>query len=149
MLLTGRRSRKRQEMKRAIVVMTGVMLLSSGLSAAAKEERITGYVKSIDSQARKITLSDDATFPLNPDADTSWLQPGMKVDLICQYDALGVVGCGVGFASLSKDLNQETNEQDTNTGTGFSADTGYATPDTLLPDTRTQRLRHLIPEIDK
>lgn len=136
-------------MKRAIAVTIGVLLLSASLSAAAKEERITGYVKSIDSEARKITLSDNATFPLNPDADISWLQPGMKVDLICQYDAIGVVGCGVGFASLSKDLNQDTNEPSGGSGTGFSADTGYESPDALLPDTRTQRLRYLIPEIDK
>jgi len=136
-------------MKRAIAVTIGVILLSASLSAAAKEERITGYIKSIDSEARKITLSDDATFPLNPDSDISWLQPGMKVDLICQYDAMGVVGCGVGFSSLSNDLNQGTNEPSAGSDTGFSADTGYETPDALLPDTRQQRLRYLIPEIDK
>lgn len=136
-------------MKRAIAVIIGVTLLSSALGTAAKEERITGYVKSIDSEARKITLSDDATFPINPNSDISWLQPGMKVDLICQYDAMGVVGCGVGFASLSKDVNQGTSEPSAGSGTGFSADTGYETPDALLPDTRTQRLRYLIPEIDK
>jgi len=136
-------------MKKAIAVTIGVILLSSSLSAAAKEERITGYVKSIDSQARKITLDDDATFPLNPNADISWLQPGMKVELICQYDALGVVGCGVGFAALSNDLNQGTNDAPAGSGTGFSADTGYESPDALLPDKPTQRLRYLIPELDK
>jgi Protein of unknown function (DUF1344) len=103
----GRRRTKELGMKKAIVVMIGVILLSSSLSVAAKEQRITGYVSSIDSEARKITLSEDATYPLNPNSDIRWIQPGMKVTLICQYDALVIVGCGVGFASLSKDRREK------------------------------------------
>jgi len=145
----GRNARKELSMKKAIAISIGAILLSSGLHAAVKEERITGYVSSIDSQARKVTLDDGAVFPLKPNADISWLQPGTKVDLFCDYDALGIVACGVGLPALSNDLNQGANDPLAGPGTGFANETGYQTPDALLPDKPTNNVLDLFRRRDK
>jgi Protein of unknown function (DUF1344) len=124
--------------------------------AHATPQRVTGYVKSIDDQAHKITLSDGAVFPIKPDADTSWIVPGTKVDLICDYDAIGVVGCGVGLAALSDNLNQGTTDNQgtsdqppSGAGTGFSNELGYQTPDANLPDKPTESIFNIFRRRDK
>jgi len=147
-------------MTRTIALISGVALCLLATGAAARQERVTGYVKSIDDQGHKITLSDGTVFPIKPDADTSWIVPGTKVDLICDYDAMGVVGCGVGLAALSNDLNKGTGNQGTGNqgttdqpptgaGTGFSNELGYQTPDANLPDRPTESIFTIFKRRDK
>src|SRR5262245_5679891 len=139
----------RQGMTRTIVVIVGVALCLLAADATARQERVTGYVKSIDDQGHKITLSDGTVFPIRPDADTSWIVPGTKIDLICDYDAMGIVGCGVGLAALSKDLNQGTETAPSAPGTGFSNELGYQTPDANLPDRPTESIFNVFRRRDK
>lgn len=142
-------------MTRTIVLIGGVALCLLASDAAARQERVTGYVESIDDQGHKITLSDGTVFPIKPDADTSWIVPGTKVDLICDYDAMGIVGCGVGLAALSDDLNQGTSNQGTTdqpptgAGTGFSNELGYQTPDANLPDRPTESIFNVFRRRDR
>ena len=143
-------------MMRLIAFLGAASVFLLAFDAAARVERITGYVKSLDEQAHKITLSDGTVFPLKPDSDTSWVVPGTKIDLICDYDAIGVVGCGVGVAALSNDLNQGTTDNQrtsdqppTGAGTGFSNELGYQTPDANLPDRPTESIFNIFKRRDK
>jgi hypothetical protein len=139
-------------MIRVIALLSAASVLLFAFDAEARVERVTGYVKSLDEPGHKITLSDGTVFPLKPDADTSWVVPGTKVDLICDYDAMGVVGCGVGVASLSNnDLNQgtETETAPSAPGTGFSNELGYQTPDANLPDRPTESIFSIFKRRDK
>ena len=142
-------------MTRFIALLSAAIPLLLAFDADATQQRITGYVQSLDDQAHKITLSDGTVFPIKPDADTSWIVPGTKIALICDYDAIGIVGCGVGVASLSNDLNQGTGNQGTTdqppsgAGTGFSNELGYQTPDANLPDRPTESIFSIFKRRDK
>jgi hypothetical protein len=137
-------------MTKLVAFVSAVFVFSLASVADAKQERITGYVKSIDDAARRITLSDGTVFPIKPEADTSWIVPGTKVDLICDYDAIGIVGCGVGVAALSNnDLNQGTETAPSAPGTGFSNELGYQTPDANLPDRPTESIFNIFRRRDK
>ena len=141
---------------RFIALMSAAIPLLLAFDAEATQQRVTGYVKSLDDQAHKITLSDGTVFPIKPDADTSWIVPGTKVDLICDYDAIGIIGCGVGLAALSDDLNQGTggnqgtsDQPPPGAGTGFSNELGYQTPDANLPDKPTESIFTIFKRRDK
>jgi hypothetical protein len=142
-------------MMRFTALLSAAIPFLLAFDAAATQQRVTGYVKSLDDQAHKITLSDGTVFPIKPEADTSWIVPGTKVDLICDYDAIGVIGCGVGLAALSDDLNQGTGNQRTSdqppsgAGTGFSNELGYQTPDANLPDKPTESIFNIFRRQDK
>jgi hypothetical protein len=137
-------------MRKLVAVSIGLLLLSAAADAALKQERITGFIKSIDSKARRITLDDGATFPLKPSAEVSWLEPGTKVDLICDYDNEVVTGCGVAIPELPKDINQEGPEDPlAGPGTGFSNETGYQEPDLVLPDKPSNNFLDLIRRRDR
>jgi hypothetical protein len=143
-------------MTRFIALLSAAIPLLLAFDADATQQRVTGYVKSLDDQAHKITLSDGTVFPIKPDADTSWIVPGTKVDLICDYDAIGIVGCGVGLAALSDDLNQRTTDNQgtsdappSGAGTGFSNELGYQTPDANLPDKPTESIFTIFKRRDK
>jgi hypothetical protein len=147
-------------MTRFIALLSAAIPLLLAFDADATQQRVTGYVKSLDDQAHRITLGDGTVFPIKPDADTSWIVPGTKVDLICDYDAIGIIGCGVGLAALSDDLNQKTGNQGTSNqgtsdqpptgaGTGFSNELGYQTPDANLPDKPTESIFNIFRRQDK
>jgi hypothetical protein len=142
-------------MTRFIALLSAAIPLLLAFDADATQQRVTGYVKSLDDQAHKITLSDGTVFPIKPDADTSWIVPGTKVALICDYDAIGIIGCGVGLAALSNDLNKKTGNQGTSdqppsgAGTGFSNELGYQTPDANLPDKPTESIFNIFRRQDK
>ena len=137
----GPRQAREQYMSRIIAVLSGAVVLLSALNADAKQERITGYVSSVDKDARKVTLDDNNTYPLKPTAEMRWIVPGVKVVLICDYDVTGLVDCGVGVAALSEDLNQDPGEPQPGGSSGFSDEIGFATPDANLPDKPVLRLR--------
>lgn len=128
-------------MLRTIAVLSGAVLLLSALSAEAKQVRITGYVSSIDKDARKLTLDDGAIYPLKPTAELRWIVPGVKVVLFCDYASTGLVDCGVGVASMPEDLNQSGGEPQPGGSSGFSEEVGFEKPDANLPDKPVLRLR--------
>jgi hypothetical protein len=128
-------------MLRIIAVLSGAVVLLSALNADAKQEQIIGYVSAVDKDARKVTLDDNQTYPLKPTAEMRWIVPGVKVVLFCDYDATGLVNCGVGVASMSDDLNQTPGEPAAGGSTGFDDEIGFETPDANLPDKPIIRLR--------
>jgi hypothetical protein len=137
----GPRQARETFMLRTIAVLSGAVVLLSAVSADAKQERITGYVSSVDKEARKVTLDDNVVYPLKPTAEMRWIVPGVKVVLFCDYDVTGLVDCGVGVASLNEDLNQNPDEPQSGGSTGFSDEIGFATPDANLPDKPILQLR--------
>jgi hypothetical protein len=128
-------------MPRIFAVLSGAVVLLSALSADAKQEQITGYVSAVDKDARKVTLDDNNTYPLKPTAEMRWIVPGVKVVLFCDYDATGLVSCGVGVASMSEDLNQAPDDPAGGGSTGFGDEIGFATPDANLPDKPILQIR--------
>src|SRR5262245_21265470 len=90
-------------MKKALLFSTAFLLASASMALAAEERSVSGVIKSIDKQARTITLEDDTAFPLKADADTTWLRPGDNVELLCDYDAGVATGCGVAIGTLPED----------------------------------------------
>src|SRR5262245_19087991 len=102
----GPRQASELSMLRTVAVLGGAAVLLSALGADAKQERITGYVSSVDKDARKVTLDDNVVYPLKPTAEMRWIVPGVKVVLFCVYDVNGLTDCGVGVALTTEDLNQ-------------------------------------------
>jgi len=133
-------------MKKAFLFFSTAFLLASASMALAAEERsVSGVIKSIDKQARSITLEDDTAYPLKADADTAWLQPGNNVELLCDYDAGAATGCGVAISSLPEET-QPITPTDSRLGANLSVDEKPVDglPEDVLPDQPTYRFENLL-----
>lgn len=137
-------------MKKALLFSTAFLLASASLALAAEERSVSGVIKSIDKQARTITLEDDIAYPLKADADTAWLQPGNNVELLCDYDADAATGCGVAISSLPEETQPIT---PTESKLGADLSVGEkpvdGLPEDVLPDQPTYRLENLLRSFDE
>jgi hypothetical protein len=136
-------------MKKALVFSTAFLLASTSLCLAAEEKNVSGTIKSIDTRAHTITLEDDTAYPLKADADTFWLRPGNNVNLLCDYDAGAVVGCGVGIGNVPEEALNGTPVQP-EIGPDVTLDKPVdGLPENVLPDQPTYRLENLIQSLDE
>jgi hypothetical protein len=132
-------------MKKALLFSTAFLLASASLCLAAEERSVSGVIKSIDRQARTITLEDHVPYPLHANADTAWLQPGNNVELLCDYDAEVVLGCGIAISSLPEETHAVTPAQPRlGADLGVEEKTVDGLPENVLPDEPTYRLDDLL-----
>jgi uncharacterized protein DUF1344 len=136
-------------MKTALLFSTALFLASTSLCLAAEEKNVSGVIKSIDNRAHTVTLEDGTAYPLKADADTAWLRPGNNVDLLCDYDAGAVVGCGVGIGSVPEEALNGTPVQP-QLGADLNLDKPVdGLPENVLPDQPTYRLENLLRSLDE
>src|SRR5262245_20526745 len=131
-------------MKTALLFSTAFLLTSASLCLAAEEKNVSGVIKSIDTRAHTITLEDGTAYPLKADADTAWLRPGNNVDLLCDYDAGAIVGCGVGIGSIPEEALNGT-PVEPRLGVDLNLDKPVdGLPENVLPDQPTYSLENLL-----
>lgn len=136
-------------MKNALLFSTALILASASMCFAAEQRTVSGVVRSIDAQARIITLEDDTSYPLKADADVTWLKPGNNVDLLCDYDT-DVIDCGIGIADTPEEAHNATpapSELDPDLGVDDEPVDGL--PEDVLPDQPTYSLKTLLRPLDQ
>jgi len=150
MRVHGSLLRKGLDMKNAFLFSTILIAGSATACLAAEERSVSGVIKSIDTEARIVTLQDDASYPLKADADIAWLEPGNNVDLLCTYDAGALADCGVGIGSVSQkalDLTPPQSGAAPDLSLGEKQVDGM--PEAVLPDQPSYRLENLLQSLDE